>query len=351
MKRFLTGLSVAMISLALGLGAVSTNIVYAEDNNDSNSAEASTDGDADATREAEELLAAATSISISPVSKILDIEPDQVYEDSFTVTNNGDDEMEFEVYASPYSYTYSEETEEYQLGFNRESAYTQITRWITFKASDGNYVAKTQFTAAPGGAVEVTYRISTPSSIPGGGQYAVLFAHTLSSKTTSSGIKTEASPGLVVYGRSNGDAVTAAEISNMALSQQAEVDGEKKNLINATAKVKNSGNVDFMAQGKLEVTGIFGNKYYETEPNECRVSVIPETELTVSDTWDDTPYFGLFRATWTMMAATETETVSQLILILPAPILIIMILLLTIIIIWIIIFIRKRKERRSRFMI
>lgn len=309
--------------------------------------------------EAEQIMAAATSISISPVSKILQLLPDTTYEDSFKVTNNGSGVMDFEVYASPYSYTYSEDDDEYKLGFSNENTFTQITRWITFKDTNGDYVTKARYQAQPGEAVEISYKITTPSSIPGGGQYAVLFAHTLSNSTTASGIKTEASPGLVVYGRSNGQTVTASEIRDLKISQS--YTGEKtdntngtaetKTLINASAKVKNTGNVDFMAQGKLKVEGIFGRSYYETDSNSGRVSVIPETELTVSDVWQNTPYFGLFKATWTVSAAGNTETISQLILIMPAPVLVAIILLLTIIIIWIIIFIRKRKERRSRFMI
>ena len=302
--------------------------------------------------ETDELMKAATSISISPVSKILQLQPSTVYEDSFKVTNNGSDNMDFEVYASPYSYTYSEEADEYQLGFSRENNYTQITRWITFKGTDGSYSTSPKFVAKPGESVEIDYRISTPDSLPAGGQYAVLFAHTLSSTTTSSGIKTEASPGLVVYGRASGETVTQAEITSLELNRsKTDVDGNVKNIINAYAKIKNSGNVDFTASGKLKVEGVFGRTYYETPSNEARISVIPDTELAVSDEWTETPYFGLFKATWTVSAAGQSDSVTQMILILPAPIIVVMILLLTIIIVWIIIMVRKRKERRSRFMI
>ncbi len=306
---------------------------------------------ADEESEAAEMLKAATSISISPVSKILQLEANTEYEDSFKVTNNGDADMEFEVYASPYSYTYSENEDEYKLGFSQENKYTQITRWITFRGTDKQYTANPKFVAKPGESVEIRYRVSTPESIPAGGQYAVLFAHTLSGTTTSGGIKTEASPGLVVYGRSSGDTKTEAEITNVQLSKTLKDGEDTKNIINASAKAKNSGNVDFTAIGKLTVQGIFGRTYYETPANEARVSVIPDTELSVSDSWKDTPYFGLFKAVWTVTAAGETETISQMILILPAPIIVVMILLLTIIIVWIIIAIRKRKERRSRFAI
>ena len=324
----------AAIVTLCGAFFCTNNIALAEDGNEANDA-----------------ATVATSISISPVSKILQLEENTVYEDAFKVTNNSDSAMNFEVYASPYSYTFSETDGEYRLGFSNENNYTQITRWITFEDEDGNYVENPSFTAGPRDSVTVKYRISAPSSIPAGGQYAVLFAHTLSGSITSSGIRTEASPGLVVYGRSAGEVVTSGEISGLSINQTMQKDGENKNIINASATIKNTGNVDFMGTGKLVVEGVFGQAYYETQPTGGKVSVIPESELVVSDAWEETPYFGLFKATWTVTAAGETETIEKMILILPMPVIVVAILLLTIITIWIIIMVRRRKERRSRFMV
>ena len=334
MKSLISKLSVFVMILALGLVFGASSAVFADE-----------------TEEGGEK--PATSISISPVSKILQLTPNNVYEDTFVVTNSGGDAIDFEVYAAPYSYTYSEENDAYQLGFNRENSFTQITRWITFSDNNGNYAEKVRFKAEPKQAVKVSYRISTPSSLPAGGQYAVLFAHTLSGSTNSSGIKTEASPGLVVYGRAEGETRVEGEISNLEIFQTMQVENDTKNIINATSKVKNTGNVDFMAFGKLKVDGIFGINYYETPvtTTRSRVSIIPEAELPVGDSWDQTPYFGLFNVTWTVEAADKSETITKTVLIMPPLVIIIAILLLTTLIIWITIMVRKRKERRSRFMV
>ena len=302
----------------------------------------------------EERNAASTSISISPVSKILQLLPNTTYDDVFVITNNGSGTLEFETYASPYSYSYSETDDEYKLGFSTQNNYTQITRWITFKDTEGNYKERARYKVPAGESIEVSYRIKTPASIPNGGQYAVLFARTISSDTAGSGIRTEASPGLVVYGRSNGETIVESEIRNLSIGQTLERGEDKKttvSLINAAAKIKNNGNVDFTAQGELKVENLFGQTLYRTTGTRGLVSVIPETELTISDVWEETPYFGFFRTTWTVTAAGKTETISKLIMILPIPVLVAVILLLTFIIIWIIILVRKRKERRSRFMI
>ena len=329
MKSIIRKISVVVLAVLLGVAFVANGKAYADEN-------------------------VGTSISISPVSKILQLSANSVYEDSFKISNNGGSDMKFEVYAAPYAYTYSESDDTYQLGFSRENSYTQIVRWITFKQTDGNYAEKAVFTAAPNSNVEVTYRISTPESIPAGGQYAVLFAHTLSDSTNASGIKTEASPGLVVYGRGEGETHASSEISKLEIKNTMMVDNVEKPIINASAKVKNTGNVDFMASGKLKVTGIFGQVYYETSgtSNKSRVSIIPEAELPLSDSWDETPFFGLFNVQWTVTGnGGTTETITRFIIIMPPAILITIILLLTIVIVWIIIMVRKRKERRSKFMV
>lgn len=302
-----------------------------------------------------------TSISISPVSKVLQLSSDSTYDDILSVTNDGSESIRFEVYAAPYSYIYSEENNTYTLGFSQENNYTQITRWISINDGNGRYTSRPTFTAAPGETVDVSYRVTTPSSIPDGGQYAVLFAHTLSDPSNANGIKTEASPGMVIYGRSDGETIIASEISDMKISQTITRDAEieengqtitKKmtlNNINASAKVKNTGNIDFNARGVLKVEGILGGAYYETPENEGRISVIPESELTLSDEWEETPGFGLYKVTWTVIAGDQTETTEMVLCLVPPYVIIISIILLTIIIVWIIMAVRRRKERRSRF--
>lgn len=302
-----------------------------------------------------------TSISITPVSKVLKLSADSVYDDVLSVTNDGAEPIKFEVYSAPYSYIYSEENDTYSLGFSRDNNYTQIARWISVMNTNGVYEERPVFTANPGETVDVYYRITTPSSVPGGGQYAVLFAHTLSDASNVSGVRTEASPGMVIYARTDGESIIEFEVSDMKISQTiekevaADEDGKsvRKNTvfnhINASAKVKNNGNVDFNARGVLKVEGIFGGSYYETPEDRGKISVIPESELILADEWEETPSFGLYKATWTVTVNGESETTEMVVCLISPSVIIISIILLTIIIAWIIISVRKRKERRSRF--
>lgn len=335
-KNILKLLVLALAGVAF-LGVATPANIYAEEGADNNEA---------GTSEAEN---SGTSISLTPVSKVLQISSDSSYEDHFTISNDGNAEMRVEVYAAPYSYVYSESEDTYKLGFSNENNFTQIARWISFRDSSGNYVTKPTFTISPKDSLDVYYKVTTPSNIPAGGQYAVIFAHTLTSAISSSGIRTEASPGIVVYGRSTeGDAIISAEISSLELNQAKSEGDNVKNMINALAKVKNTGNVDFNASGVLKVEGILGGVSYVTPADRGRMSVIPEAELVVSDSWEETPGFGLFRVTWTVTAGEETQTIERIMFINPMPFIIISIILLTIIIVWVTIVVRKRKERRSR---
>ena len=290
-----------------------------------------------------------TSISLSPVSDVVSLSSESRYDNTFEVKNGGKSDIRIEVYAAPYSYIYSEEQNAYQLGFSKENAFTQITRWISFKDTSGNWVTKATYTIPAGKTLPVDYRILTPADIPAGGQYAVIFAHVLTSVGSINGVKTEPSPGLVVYGRSTeGEQVVTAEISDVKIEQSVTESGNTRNNFFASAKIKNTGNVDFNASGVLKVEPILGGSSYETPTEGGRISVIPEAELVLSDEWKESPGFGLYKATWTVTAADKTEVVEKLILVNPLLFIFIVLIVLTIIAVCIIMVLRKRKERRSR---
>ena len=104
MKHILTKfVTVAFVGLTIlfGVAFSLTSSTYAEDNQEQET-EAQKPG---------------TSISISPVSRIFQLNASSTYEDVLKVTNDGSYVINFEVYAAPYSYVYSEENDTYSLGF------------------------------------------------------------------------------------------------------------------------------------------------------------------------------------------------------------------------------------------
>lgn len=313
------------------------------------------------------------SISISPVTETFDLKSASTYDGVLSVTNAGKVPFRFEVYSAPYSFALNEVTNDYGPDYSSENNFTQIARWIKVKNAEGEYVTSLEsedgshptFAAEPGQTIEVAYKITTPENIPAGGQYATLFARTLPNEGEGSGINAVANLGLKIFGRSEeGETIQSAEIKDLRISRslQKDVEVTEKGVamtrkmdvqnINGYALVKNTGNLDFTAKGTLTVTSIFGgNPYYQTASNDAQVSIIPESELPVADEWEETPSFGLYKATWTVAAGDLTETTSMVVCLIPPFVIVIGIILLTIIVIWIIMAIRRRKERRSRFTI
>ena len=295
---------------------------------------------------------AISGAKISPVSNVVTLSASSSQEYTFTVENpSASSASTYEIYAAPYSYSYSEAEDNYLLGFSAENSYTQITRWITFKDSSGKFVEKLTTTIDPSSSKEITYRINTPSSIPNGGQYAVIFTQTINS-SSSEGIKTSARTGLVIYGRASGNSIKTAEISDMQLSSSFMTIGD----INGSVRVKNTGNIDLDVKTTLKVQGIFGNSYYE---NTKTTSVIPEVELKIKNGWTDdegnnkTPIIGLFKVTLktAINSINKEETITNVTLIFPVWALVLTIILLTILIIWIIFLVKRHKERRSRYLV
>lgn len=335
MKNIIIRATVLTLAMVFGFGFFALN-TYAEEATDGTTEDASEN-------------APATSISIMPVSRTLQIASESTYDGTLTVSNDGDADIKVKAYAAPYSYVKSEEDGSYQLGFSNETNYTQLSRWISIEGADGNYTKEPTFTVKAHESYEIKYKIATPKNIPAGGQYAVIFVQTMSNTTNSSGIKTEASAGMVVYGRSTeGESVVSAEIKDLEILQGGESKEAPNNNFRGTAKVGNTGNVDFFAHGILRVEPIIGFASYETDINSNSVSVIPESERMVSDEWTETPNFGIYKVTWTVNAGDYSETTERVIFLISPLAIIIFIIVLTAIVLLVIMVVRKRKERRSR---
>ena len=334
MKKKVVSILLVTVALFLAFGIPAVNVhAEEEENNDEMT-----------------IPAPKTSLTLKPVSKTLQISPSSTYDGSFSVSNDGDSDTKVEVHASPYSYVYSDQEDVYKLGFNHENDYTQIARWITIKNSKGEYVKNPEFTIKAGDTLNLDYRITTPSSIPAGGQYAAIFVQTITERTSSSGIQTEASAGMVVYGHSTeGEATTTSEIRDMQVGIGTFDENEAgSSHFYGMAKVKDTGNVDFFAHGELKVEPIIGFASYSTEEGNGIVSVIPESERPVQDEWKETPSFGIYKVTWTVIAGENTESIEQIFFLISPLAIIITIIVLTAIVMFVIMVIRKRKERRSR---
>ena len=288
---------------------------------------------------AEEAEKPAMRIQISPVENRVTLNANEVNEYTFNVDNTGSEGYSFKVYANPYSVV----NEQYSPSFSNQNAHTQVSRWITFKNDAGEYNTEATYSVEAGQRKEVTYKITVPSDIPGGGQYAIVFVEAIPKDDNSGGIRTVSRLGLRVFGRTNGETKESAEILNHNMDSFY-MSGK----IKTNGTVKNSGNADFNAIFKFKVEKIFGGVVYEDSKG---YDVLPDTTRNIELVWEETPAFGIYRITSTLNALDQSRSTTKIVLIIPVFMIVVLLMLLTITIAWFIILFRKRQAQKSKLII
>lgn len=331
MKKFLKSLILATLMIIGGAGVAGS--VYADDDNTSSGPR--------------------TEISISPTMSVITmVGGDVISRDSekcpqdieagcaVEVKNTGDTRYRFRVHVTPYT-VYGEDN---SLSFDSDSAkpYAQIVRWLSFLDDDGNTVKEYTGVLEPGEARTVYYKIDVPEDVPGGAQYAAIWAQILTDNNSSS-IQTTGEAGMTLRGRSIGNTNRSGEISDYNF-QRFTVGGA----LEAHATIKNTGNTDYEANYKYVARTIFGKEIYSDSGT---IAAWPDSEYHVNTVWEDTPFMGVLSVEFQVIAADAIKSETHIVLILPVFIMILLILLLTVIIVWIIIIIRKRKERKARTLV
>ena len=286
---------------------------------------------------------AAANMKISPVANGITIKPGDVQNYQFTMENLGQEQLKFKLSVSPYNVI----NENYDVDFVTETSYNQIVRWVTFQDDSGSFVKNPTLTLAPGEKRTVVYRVSVPDDIPKGGQYCIIFAESVHDETDQDnmtlGLQSVTRVSLIILGHGEGDTRNTAEITDFSLTGMF-----TSHNIDASARVKNTGNTDFTAIYDFTVKSIFGRTLYTKSDN---FAVLPQTERRYSTSWAEAPLFGLFSVTYKVTAVDVDKEETHIIMILPAFVIVIALLLLTSIVVWSIILLRKRKERSSRHVV
>lgn len=324
--------STLILALAMLVGAVlSAPAVFAEDGE--NTATSSS---------ALELTPSGTRLVLSP-GEVLEGKADHCPRENedgcaITVKNIGTDTVKYRVYASPYAV----KGENNELSFSEEASttYTQLSRWISIKDANGDFVKEAEFTVAPGETQTVHYRVTIPEEIPGGSQYAVIWAQIMGDDSESGGIETIGQVGAVLTGRSTENIVETATIHEYDFTRFA-----FSGPLHAMATVENTGNVDFAIKHTYTARTIFGKELYSSEE---MTAAYPGTTYHINFDWEEAPFMGIFHVEWKVIAADTERIESHIVVIMPIIVMIVMVLLLTVMIIWIIIIVRKRKERKAR---
>jgi len=258
------------------------------------------------------------------------------------VTNTGTQAFRFKVYITPY--VVSGEDNELTFDEEKATAYTQISRWITVQNAAGEYAEEAEFALQPGESRTIPYRVAIPTDIPGGSQYAVIWAQIMNDSEFKGGIETVGRAGAVITGRSSGNSNEAAEITDVDFTRFA-----FSGPLRSSATIRNVGNTDFVVKYSYTARTLFGKEMWTS--GEKTAAAYPGTEYHISTEWEETPFMGIFQAEFKISAAGEEKIEKHIVVLMPVFILILLILLLTIIAVWIIIIIRKRKERKARTLV
>jgi hypothetical protein len=221
-----------------------------------------------------------SSIQLSPVSQRIELSADQTIDFKIKITNTGNSQLSFRVYASPYGVT----DITYEANFDIESDYSKIANWISFEQSEYRNVAA-------GEAVEIPFQIKAPSDIPSGGQYAVVFAETLPDESgagAGASIQTVGRVGSLIYADLGGETRREGELVSFNQPTFAETS------LKPTARIKNTGNIDFPFNHTAVVKTLFGKEVYN---NSVTRSVLPGTTREITQEWTEAPSIGLYRVT------------------------------------------------------
>lgn len=215
------------------------------------------------------------SISASPASETFRINAGDVKRDSMDIINGGDTAYDFIVYARPYSVS----NEQYDPNFSDIKANTNIHKWVQFD--------KTRYHLKAGEKVTVTYTIRVPQNAAPGGHYGVLFAETQQRDQDATGVVRQKRVGNLVYATVNGKTTTGGTFKQFILPAW-----QTASPMQSSARVYNSGNVDFEAKVQTIAKDMFGRTKFTYTGDPV---VLPETTRLINMHWDKAPNFGVFR--------------------------------------------------------
>ena len=268
-------------------------------------------------------------LKISPAENKITLDPGDEQDYALTVTNTGSETVAFKVYASPYS-TIGDDY--YDLDFDTETRYTQISRWITFEQEE--------YSLDAGEDTKVNYHISVPLDVPGGGQYATVFVESdVDSDQIVEGMPTVARLGEVIYARVSGKTREGADITDYSVTGFL-LSGD----ISVASKVTNTGNTDFEAHHHLNIQTIFGTQVYQQDE---RHIVFPDTSRKTSIVWEGTHPIGIFKVNYKVTALDKEQDETRIVFVIPIFLIIIILILLTLAVIWIIMLARRHRRRKA----
>lgn len=243
------------------------------------------------------------SITVSPPTQYLSLKAGEIYSGSISISNPADstEMIEYHATISPYSIN----TNNYSANFTNNSAYTDITNWITLDENHGFI--------NPNEKTDIHFTITVPKDTPGGGQYCAITINNINDdkKTTINEIVEIAS---IIYARIDGEINESGNIEFHSVPSFVLTPP-----IKTTSSFTNSGNVHLNAITKTQITNAFtGEKIYNnTEKNYITETIMPDSTRVVNYTYNNIPELGVFNFSQTISYNDNDLYVEKLIFVCP----------------------------------
>lgn len=241
---------------------------------------------------------------ISPPSSTFDLSIDDVKSGEMSVENSTDHDMDVKMSVTNYSIN----NDNYSApNYEGNSKYSLMKNWIKLD--------KTNFTLKPGEHQIVKYTINPRQAgqtmLPGGTQYAAIFAENIPQKSNQSGVTAISRVGTVV--RANmigGQTIEKAEITNKKINWY-----QPNSPLKASFTVKNEGNIAADVSYSMRVTSaINGGQVFKTEGQSS--SIYPETTRELTAEWPKMGV-GFYNVELTTTVNGKSETVKKLVCTIP----------------------------------
>jgi hypothetical protein len=247
-------------------------------------------------------------ITLSPSSTELKIDAGDTTSGTMKVINDGDIAYGFSVYARPYGVT----NEQYDPDFTNQESNAGVYKWVQFD--------QTKYQIQPGETIEINYTLRVPADAAPGGHYGVLFAETDERGLEGTGVARKKRVGNLLYVTVNGTYKTSGVFKEFILPFW-----QTKSPVVSSARVENTGNVDFRAKVSTVARDIFGRTKYKYVGDPI---VLPGTTRLLEMKWSDAPNFGIFNVTQTVSFLDQQQQHQGYVLIAPrwAPVVLIIIL-------------------------
>lgn len=244
----------------------------------------------------------ATNIfTVTPMNQRISLKPGETYEGYIVVSNPADaaEDFSYKVTVSPYGVSGTD----YRVDLVNNSAFTQVTKWVTLENSTGKL--------APNETAHVDFKITVPEDAPVGGQYAALMVGFDGKNDEGSGvaIRNKFQMASLLFVNIEGELDHQGEIVENS------VPGFVTELpIKTHITLKNDGNTHEVAKIALEVRSFFSPAIIYPEAGDDSVLeevIMPGTTRELTQEIGNISPLGVYEVTQTVIYMDSTASVMK----------------------------------------